>query len=338
MKRLSLCFAALLCLAALSAQTDDNTMSDIDRIALTPVVLDDAIPAGAHKQLINKMTQIAAKSGCAATENSRFVITCSADVLTSDITPTAPPMHAYTIALHFYVGDGVDGRLFSSTTIESKGVGPSPEKAYLNALKNVRVNDPAFKMMVDKGKEEIIAYYNTRCDLIIAEARSLAAQRAFVEALDLLAGVPQVCEACYRKALDESVTVYQSWRNDECASALNKAQAAWAKRDVEAAAQALGDIPADGACVEEAQALRQAIAAKLDAEERKKWDFRMQQYDDHIRLQEEAAAQRRTEYPAVSPQEMARTYTIPQALREERAANKRKAARPAYQVKGKWFK
>ena len=140
---------SILCVPVL-AQDEPGHMNDQERVALTAVVLDDNIPAGAHKQLVNKMTQIAAKSGCAATSNSRFIITCSADILTKDITPTAPPQHAYTVALNFYVGDGVEGRLFSSYTVECKGVGQTPDKAYINALKNVRVNDPGFKAMCDK--------------------------------------------------------------------------------------------------------------------------------------------------------------------------------------------
>ena len=246
------------------AQDEPGRLTDKERVALTPIVLDDNIPSGAYKQLENKMTQIAAKSGCAAITNSRFIITCSADVLTKDITPTAPPQHAYTVALNFYVGDGVEGRLFSSYTVECKGVGPTPDKAYINALKNVRVNDPGFKAMVDKGKKEIIAYYNTYCDIVIADAQNMVKKHEFSGAIDLLSSVPMVCEECYRRAQDENLKAYQAWRDEVCLMALNKAQAAWATRDAKAAAAALEFIPTDGACVKDAEALKKEIAAKLN--------------------------------------------------------------------------
>ena len=343
MKRFFLAIACLLSIALLQAQeAEANHISDKDRVALTPVIEDSNIPANAHKQLINKMTQIAAKNGCAATSNSRFVITCSADVLTQDITPTAPPMHAYTLAIHFYVGDGVEGRLFSSTTIEAKGVGQTPDKAYLNALKNVKVNDPAFKALVDKGKTEIINYYNTQCDLVIAEAKAKAARQEYTAALEQLTGVPQVCEECYRKALDQSVVVYHAWRDQVCNMALNKAQIAWSKRDIDATAKALEDVPVDGACYDEAKALRQAISAKLDANERKEWDLKMEEFDNRMRMQQESVAIQRQQATAAgaatavsAPKEQIRSSAV-KAIKAEQEAHP--APQPTYQIKGKWFK
>jgi len=306
---------SLLC-APVFAQDEPGRLNDQERVALTPIVLDDNIPAGAYKQLENKMTQIAAKSGCAAISNSRFIITCSADILTKDITPTAPPMHAYTVALNFYVGDGVEGRLFSSYTVESKGVGQTPDKAYINALKNVRVNDPGFKAMVDKGKKEIIAYYNTHCDIVISDAQTMVQRQEYSKAIDLLSSVPMVCETCYHRAQEESVVAYQAWRDEVCLMALNKAQVAWATRDVKAAAEALELIPAGGACVQDADSLRQEIAATLEAKEREEWEFKMRQYEDQQELRAlEAVARAVADKPeeAEEPEE------------------------PQYQVKGKWF-
>lgn len=320
------------------AQDEPGRLDDQERIALTPIVLDDNIPDGAHKQLENKMTQIAAKSGCAAISNSRFIITCSADVLTKDITPTAPPMHAYTVALNFYVGDGVEGRLFSSYTIECKGVGQTPDKAYINALKNVRVNDPGFKAMVDKGKKEIIAYYNTYCDIVISDAQTMVKKHEFSGAIDLLSSVPMVCEACYHRAQDESVAAYQAWRDEVCLMALNKAQAAWATRDAKAAAEALEFVPTDGACVKDANALKQEIAAKLDAKERQEWDFKMRQYEDQQEARAKQEAEHATNTRAVATQRKQALQVATNAVADQPEEVAKAPAKPKYQVKGKWFK
>ncbi|MBR0196070.1 MAG: hypothetical protein IJQ32_07525 [Paludibacteraceae bacterium] len=335
----TMCCTSLWAQATAAAAPETPRMDDKERIALTPIVLDDEIPAGAHKQLENKMTQVAAKSGCAAISNSRFIFTCSADILTKDITPTAPPMHAYTVALTFYIGDGVEGRLFSSYTIESKGVGQTPDKAYINALKNVRTNDPGFKAMVDKGKKEIIAYYNTNCDIVIEDAKTMVKRHEFSNAIDVLTGIPTVCEECYRRAQDESLNAYQAWRDEVCLMALNKAQAAWATRDAKAAAEALEYVPTDGACVGDADALKKEIAAKLDAKERQEWEFKMRQYEDQQALREERAA--RGEYQESSQQQALQVAT--NAVSEYKGGNKggsssSNGSKPKYQVKGKWFK
>lgn len=338
-KKLIVC---ILCtLLGLPSFAQENRLNDQERVALTPIVLDDNIPAGAHKQLENKMTQIAAKSGCSAISNSRFVITCSADILTKDITPTAPPQHAYTVALNFYVGDGVEGRLFSSYTIECKGVGTTPDKAYINALKNVRVNDPGFKAMIDKGKKEIIAYYNTYCDIIIADAQTMVKKHEYSGAIDLLTSVPSVCESCYRRAQDESLLAYQAWRDEVCMMALNKAQAAWATRDAKAAAAALEFIPTDGACVNDANALKRDIASRLDAKEREEWEFKMRQYEDQA-AQEQETLEQETSQPstnnvAVSAQKKKNLQAATNAV-SEKTEEVNAPAKPKYQVKGKWFK
>lgn len=329
-------------------------LDDEQRVALTAIVLDDEIPAGATKQLENKMKQLAAKNGCAATDNSRFIITCSADVLTKDITASAPPMHAYTVALNFYVGDGVEGRLFSSCTIESKGVGQTPDKAYINALKNVRINDPALKAMVAKGKEEIVAYYNTNCDIIIAEAKSQAARNEFSAAIDNLTAIPPVCEACYRRALEESEVIYAAWRDHICDMALAKAQNAWATRDSKAAAEALCLVPTDGACYDEAVALRNQIASRLDANDKRDWDHKMQQYEDRraVRAQMNnqptvGSAAPAKGAPAKAGPAQAAPAKAPIARKVEEIKEAAAAinpepepepAKPNYQVKGKWFK
>jgi len=165
---------ALFC-SPLSAQEPEADQIAKDMIPLTPIVLDNNIPAGAHKLLANKMTRIAAKNGCVAFANGRYIITCSADILSKDITATVPAMHAYTVSITFYVGDGVEARLFSSYAVEVKGVGETPEKAYINAFKAIRENDPGFKIMMDKGKDKIIAEIQAEQ---AAEAKRVAAEKA----------------------------------------------------------------------------------------------------------------------------------------------------------------
>jgi len=313
---------------------EEEKLADEQRVALTAVIESDGIPATAQKQLINKMNQIAAKNGCAATANSRFVITCTVDELTKDITATVPAMHAYTLGVTFFVGDGVEGRLFSSTTVEAKGVGQTPDKAYISALKSVKVGDPAIKAMVDKGKQEIVAYYNANCELIIAEAKAMAARHEFTEALAALTGIPNVCAECYQKALDESVTTYQAWSDDVCNTAMQKAKSAWASRDAKAASEALAEVPTDGACNDQAKALQNEIAAKLDAKARQEWDFKMQQYEDRVAAQQAKREEQKNN--GVSQQEIIRTAAVA-ALSTAQSAQALPAA-PKYQIKGKWFK
>ena len=87
-------------------------------------------------------------------------------------------MHSYTLAVTFYIGDGIDGLKYASYTSTVKGVGENTNKAYASALKNIKANDPNFSTFIQKGKTKIIEYYNSRCDFILKEANTLAAQNA----------------------------------------------------------------------------------------------------------------------------------------------------------------
>ena len=225
-----------------------------------------------------------------------------------------------------------------SYTIEAKGVGQTPDKAYLNALKNVHTNDPGFKAMVDKGKAEIIDYYNTNCNLVISDAQTMVKRHEFSEAIDLLSGVPSVCEECYHRAQQTSVDAYQAWTDHVCDMALNKAQAAWATRDAKAAADALELVPADGACAPRANALIKEIAAKLDAKERQEWDFKMQQYEDRMAAQPAQTSQPPTDNAAIAPQRQQALRKATNAVADQPEEVAKAPAKPKYQVKGKWFK
>lgn len=284
MKRTIIALALCALCTGIYAQTPANKLDDKQRVALTAVVVDDDIPQAAARQLVNKMTQIVTKGGCSGISNSRFVITCSADVLTKEIVPSAPPMHAYTLSLTFFIGDGVEGRLFSSTSVEAKGVGETPEKAYINAFKSVRVNDPAFKPFVEKGKQGIVDYYNTQCELILTEARAKAGRQEYTKAIEQLTAVPAVCEECYNKAQDASVEVYNAWRNEFCNMALTKAKSAWALKDAKTAVMLLSDIPTDAECTADAEALRQEIAAEVDAKERMMWEMMLKEADPEYQI------------------------------------------------------
>ena len=140
-----------------------QTMSDTERLALTVWVPDNEgeIPPAATKVLENKLMQIATQNGITgSTDLLRFILTANIDVLTKDITPTAPVLQAFTLSVNMNIADGVDGKAFSSYSTTVKGVGENETKAYLSALKNLKTNNPAYQSFIENGKSKIIAYFN----------------------------------------------------------------------------------------------------------------------------------------------------------------------------------
>lgn len=243
MKKLAIALLSLVCLSA-TAQNKQGKADDFGRICLTAFISPETdMPQAAQTVLLNKLRQVAVKNGMAGADfKSRFIVTATVNVLTKDITPTAPPMHAYTLNIDFYVGDGVDGTLFSSTSLTVKGVGETEAKAYLAALKNVKVNDPIFKPFLDKGKNRIIEYYNAQCDFILKSAQTAAARDEYDAAILQLLQVPDVCKECYDKCMAETETIFLQKIDRDCQIKLNRARSLWQANQDDATAEEVNAI------------------------------------------------------------------------------------------------
>ncbi|PIF30119.1 hypothetical protein CLU81_0521 [Flavobacterium sp. 9] len=241
----------------------------------------------ARNNLENKLSQIITSSGLGvSSENSRFIITANIVVLSKDITPTAPPMQAYTLGVNLYIGDGMEGIKFSNCSVTLKGVGENETKAYMSALKNLKIEDPKYQDFIEKAKVKIVEYYNRKCDLIIKDAKLLASQNQFDAALFKLATIPDVCKACYDKSTLESKVIYKQYINYDGKTKLTQAKNIWAKLQNEdgaySASQYLIEIDPNSTSYTEAKALTNSIGAKILADNNKEWSFKLKVYQDEI--------------------------------------------------------
>ncbi len=210
--------------------------------------------------LNNKLSQIASKNGMGGIAfNPRFIITPNITVLTKDLTPTAPPMTAFTLEITFYIGDGIDGKLFANTSFEVKGVGTNETKAYIAALKQIKPAHPNLKNLIDEGKTKIIEYYNSHCDFIQKEALTKADRKEYDEAIASLLAVPEVCKDCYDACQDLTIKVFKMKMENECAENIQKATVAKTNNDWDEAASFLTTILPDISCYNNAQSLLKEI-------------------------------------------------------------------------------
>ena len=273
------------------AQNTLGKTEDLGRIVLNSYVSPqiEGLPASAERMLSNKMSQIASANGLGGSAlNPRFIITPNVAVITKDITPTAPPMHAYTLEVTLYIGDGLDGTKFSSTSMELKGVGTNETKAYMSALTRINPNNTDIQAFVEQGKSRIVEYYNSRCDLIIKEAQSLEAQQKFDEAIYKLSGVPEVCKECFEKCMDAVAPIYQKQIDRDCEMQLTKAQNAWSggqnEQAADEAAGYLSNIEPAAACYPKAGALSKSIAARIKELDKREWNFKLKEQQDDVNI------------------------------------------------------
>lgn len=272
---------------SLVAQSNLGRTDDLGRIGIAAIVPDEAgLPAGTQNMLQNRMMQIATQNGLGAIEGqAQFAMVPMVSIITHDVTPTAPPQIALTVELSLYIVDVVSQNIFSQTSIELRGVGNTEERAYSQALRNVNPRHGQFRGFVERGKERIVEYYNSQCDVIITGSQALANQKQYGEALFLLMSVPDVSRECFHMAMNLTADIYQLYANDKCNQHLAAARAAWAGKDLIKVEEHLGQITPDMDCYEEAQQLVQTVTQTVEAEGASSWQFRMTRYEDDVDMQ-----------------------------------------------------
>lgn len=247
------------------------------------------VPPHALRLLQNKMQQIVSMNGIGGVEGQRFILTAHVNELSKDITATAPPMHAVTLEVGFYMGDGIDGVLFSSASVTCRGVGETEDKAYMAALKAVKVGDPELASLVTEGKEKIIDFYDARIDMLLKEADAKKSMQDYDGAIAVLIGVPQEAKAAYGKAMVALESIYKEKTDIESEMALNEAKSIWASgKDVEsakAACEVLAKIYPGTKASADAEVLRTEIGQRVKELDQREYDLLRQSLDREYELE-----------------------------------------------------
>ena len=274
------------------SQNDLGSADDYARIALDVYIPEQVenIPDHAKSLIVNKLTQAVTEKGMGgAGVSPRFLVTANMELLTKDVSPTVPPVETYTFEIYLYIVDFVDQNIVSSTSFSAKGAGSNTNKAYTNALRTLNLKNSKVDKFLDDGKRKIIEYYNSRCDFVIARAKSLATQNQFAAALNTLSSIPEVCKDCYMKALDEIGPIYQDFIDHDCQVMTNVASAVWASQPnsngAMMAGAVLSSIDPDSKCYSESKALLNKMEKKVLQDEKRDWSFMEKVYEDQVMLE-----------------------------------------------------
>lgn len=274
------------------SQNNKGKADDEARIILSTYVSDNikGFPSEAKSLLESKLDKIATYSGLGGAKNSsRFIITANVDIISKEITPTAPAQHMYTLEVSFYIGDAITGTKFSSCSKSFIGVAPSEIKAYKEALNQIKYNEPIFKQFVAYGKTKIIEYYNSKCDFILKEAEMLSNKNEFENAIYVLTSVPEVCKECYDKSISAVTPIYKKFIDRECKVNLLDAKNSWNQSQdsvgASAAANYLARIDPNSNCYFEAITFSNSIGKRMKEMDQREWNFQMKQHQDNVDIQ-----------------------------------------------------
>lgn len=194
-----------LCAALTNVAWSQNSLGksdDASRIALAAVIENSNMPMAAQTELNNRILKICTLNGLASDNpNPMFSIRASVDVAGKELTPSAPPMHSLEITVNLFVVDNATGNIFSQTSIDLKGAGQNETKAFIAAIGKLDPKKGQFKTFVEQGKNKILEFYNSQCDLVISRAQALRNEGKNDEANNLLLSVPPVCKECYDQCM-----------------------------------------------------------------------------------------------------------------------------------------
>ena len=291
MKKIYTILIVLITVYSSSAQVK---LDDFGRIILNTYLPENiALPAEAKNLLSTKLNQITSNNGMGGVQiNPRFIITANVNIGTKDIIAGPPQMIAQNLDITLFIGDALTNTIFSNVTFSLKGVGTNENKAFIEAFKTLNPKNKELLSFLEEGKSKIINYYSSQCDFILKDAETLVKLGKFDEAIFNLSLVPEVSQNCYFTCLDRMASIYQQKIDTDCKVKFNEAKISWTASQNPAGAEKAGDILSTinpmATCQTEVSDFIKAIDAKLKADEKAKWQFKMKQYADKIAAQKEA--------------------------------------------------
>jgi hypothetical protein len=291
MKKIYTILVVLITVFSSSAQVK---LDDFGRIILNTYLPENlALPTEAKNLLNTKLNQITSNNGMGGSQiNPRFIITANVNVGTKDIIAGPPQLVAQNLDITLFIGDALTNTIFSNVTFSLKGVGTNENKAFIEAFKTLNPKNKELISFLEEGKSKIINYYASNCDFIVKDAETLVKLGKFDEAIYKLSLIPEVSQNCYFTCLDRMASIYQQKIDADCKVKFNEAKISWTASQTPAGAEKAGDILSSinpmAICQTEVSDFVKTIDAKLKADEKAKWQFKMNQYADKIASQKEA--------------------------------------------------
>ena len=279
---------------------ESYAIKDTISIKLTPYVPENLdIGATGVKLLVDRLNSGITKVGFGGDgSNPRFIIGPSITLLSKNITSTAPTKYANTYEINFMVVDVVTETIFTSYQTEFKGIGDSPEKAFLSGIRNIKFDNKEFIAFLVSAEEKIFSFFESNCGAILAEANSEAQMRNYDEAFAILKSIPSEAPECFMNVQEKKIEFFQLSLNKNCNEILAKMKAEFGKFNDPSASgfntEAMSYysmIDKQSECYSEAQNIYNEYLKNLDSKamkdwnmEMKKWDFEMKKYDDQMAM------------------------------------------------------
>jgi len=267
-----------------------QSTNDIGKISLSVVVpeyMEDLNDSQLSK-LDTKISQIVTASGLSDSGYSNnFVIYPKFSINETNVVEGGMQnITVVNVELSLFVKQVDNNILFSTISKAIKGSGSSKELAITNAITKIASNDPEYKAFIEKSKAKIMQYYETKCGDIIKKADVFVKKQQYEEAVGLLMSVPDAV-SCHGQVQTKAIEVYKVYQKANCTKQLQLARNTLATNDYAGTLNILSEIDPSSPCFKESQTMAKTAETKVNAEEKKQWDFQMKQYNDAVSLEKQ---------------------------------------------------
>lgn len=262
-------------------------------IKLTPFVPQyEGIAESGVKLLKDRLNAAITKIGFGGEgSNPRFIVGPSINVVSQNVTSTAPTKYANTYEINFMVVDVISETVFNNYTSEFKGVGDSPEKAFISGIRNVDFKNQQFMDFLLMSEKKIVEYYENNCESLLSAADTEAGMRNFDNAFAILKSVPAESKKCFSEIQPKKLEYFQASLNVACNELLLKMKSELGKFNDPSASGFNSEamnyysmIDSKSECYAEAQTEYKKYTSNLKPEAKRDWQQKMKEYNDQIAM------------------------------------------------------
>ena len=246
------------------------------------------LPTAAKNALQQKLTQMALQNGIAA-QDGDFVLTASYTVLDDLMAPTDVAQYVVKIEVMFYVVNLIDDLIMAENSCIVKGNGPSRDKALQKAFNAINPRSPEALELINSAKDNIVAYYTDRSEVLMGKANSFAKAGQYSDALAVLDPIPD-CVPAYKEISALKDEICAKWIDTEAESYLSEAKRCIAMGYYEDAFNAILSVNPLSSKFKDAEALSKEIDKRIIAAEKAEADAIARQQNAAVAIAQAASA------------------------------------------------
>lgn len=179
---------------------------------IVPAQNEEPVPEEVEAYITEKLVQLAAANGIEADKDfSHFFVAARLTTTPVDFVAGPPSQITQEVAMTLYIADYFEHKVLVSEAVKAEGVGSNEGKSLLDALRNMPDTLPVLQDFFENGLREILYYYSGQGDRIIQQARVLAAQHRYEEALFHLISIPEAAGEVYNRAQQAVSQIFQQY-------------------------------------------------------------------------------------------------------------------------------